>query len=140
MRRGEIHPPAPSPVPAGFLDSATTLSGAVAELAARFPDYECLIVLDRHWQEERTTLRTFWQRAQSFRAAFEARGMQPGDHALLVLPTGSELVAAYFGVMLGGGVPALAAVPSNRISDHRVYLAGVDVLGPPVIEVAVGRK
>jgi acyl-CoA synthetase (AMP-forming)/AMP-acid ligase II len=113
---------APSPVPGDFLDHCTTLPGAIEELVARFPDYECLIVLAGNGQQQRTTLAGFWQRAKAAQTLFEDRGLVPGDHALLVLPTGGDLVAAYFGVMLAGGVPALSAAPSNRIADHSVYL------------------
>jgi len=109
-------------VPPGFLDSVETVSGAIADLAHRFPDYECLVMLDRRRREERLSLAAFWRRANVIRAAMEERGLRPGDSVVLILPTGSELVAAYFGVMLAGGIPALAAIPSNRVSDHRVYL------------------
>jgi len=125
-----IEAPAPSPVPSDFLDACTTLPGAIEELVERFPDYECLIVLGRDGNEDRTTLAKFWERAKAAQALFEDRGLEPGDHAVLVLPTGGELVSAYFGVMLAGGVPALSAAPSNRISDHAVYRAFVaKVLG-----------
>ena len=123
-----IERPASSPVPSDFLDTCTTLPGAIEELVERFPDYECLIVLDRDGNEDRTTLAGFWERAKAAQALFEARGLGPGDHAVLILPTGGELVSSYFGVMLAGGVPALAAAPSNRISDHAVYLGYVGKL------------
>jgi len=117
-------------VPADFLDRATTLTAAIEDLVSRFPDYECLIVLDRSGKEERTSLAHFWRRAHAARALFQERGLRPGDHAVLILPTGGDLVSAYFGVMLAGGVPALSAAPSNRISDHGVYVRFVGrVLG-----------
>ena len=97
-----VKPPAPSPVPPDFLDRCETLTGAIVELAERFPAYECLIVLDRNAREERTSLGRFWERAKAAQALFTARGLAPGDHALLILPTGSDLVSTYFGVMLAG--------------------------------------
>ncbi|MBW2278178.1 MAG: AMP-binding protein [Deltaproteobacteria bacterium] len=111
-----------SQVPADFLDGVETVTAAIAELVTRFPEHECLIVLDRHWNDERTTLASFWKRAKSFQAAVESRGLGVGDSAVVILPNGSDLVACYFGVMLAGGVPALAAIPSNRVADHRAYL------------------
>ena len=116
----DVEPPQRSPVPPDFLDRATTLTDAIRDLVQRFPDYECLIVLDRSGHEERTSLARFWERAMAAHALFVGRGLEPGDHAVLILPTGGDLVAAYFGVMLAGGVPALSAAPSNRISDHGV--------------------
>jgi acyl-CoA synthetase (AMP-forming)/AMP-acid ligase II len=115
-------PVPPSPVPSDFLDGCTTLTAAIEELVQRFPDYECLIVLNRDGSEERTSLAHFFRRAKAAQTLFEERGLAPGDHAVLILPTGGDLVSAYFGVMLAGGVPALSAAPSNRISDHAVYV------------------
>jgi acyl-CoA synthetase (AMP-forming)/AMP-acid ligase II len=114
--------PAASPVPAGHLDRSETLVTAIADLALDFPDYECLIVLDRAWREERTDLAGFFARAKAFQAAFVERGVRPDDTVVLILPTGSDLVSAYFGAMFAGAIPALAAPPSNRVSDHSVYL------------------
>jgi acyl-CoA synthetase (AMP-forming)/AMP-acid ligase II len=126
----DVKRPASSPVPPDFLDGCVTLTDAIVELAQRFPDYECLIVLDRDAQEQRTSLGQFWERAKSAQALFEAKGLAPGDHALLILPTGGDLIATYFGVMLAGGIPALAASPSNRISQHGDYVRFVGrVLG-----------
>ena len=70
----------------------------------RFPDYECLIVLDRNWHEERVSLARFFARAKAFQAALGALGIVPGDHVVLILPTGSDLVSAYFGAMFAGAV------------------------------------
>ncbi len=126
----DVKRPASSPVPPDFLNGCVTLTDAIVELAQRFPDYECLIVLDRDAQEQRTSLGRFWERAKSAQALFEAKGLAPGDHALLILPTGGDLIATYFGVMLAGGIPALAASPSNRISQHGDYVRFVGrVLG-----------
>jgi acyl-CoA synthetase (AMP-forming)/AMP-acid ligase II len=122
MNVPEIKRPATSPVPANFLDTAETVTAAIAELARRFPDHECLIVIDRDWNEERTTLSSFWRRAKSVQVAVESHDLRVGDVVVMILPNGSDLVATYFGIMLAGGVPALAATPSNRVSDPRTYL------------------
>jgi acyl-CoA synthetase (AMP-forming)/AMP-acid ligase II len=119
----EIARPAASPVPREFLDDAATLTGAFTNLAERFPDFECLTFLDRHQRERRLSLGTIWRRAKDVQAALEARGLERGERVVLILPTGSELIAAYFAVMMAGGVPALAATPSNRVSDPRLYTA-----------------
>jgi acyl-CoA synthetase (AMP-forming)/AMP-acid ligase II len=47
---------------------------------------------------------------------------------LLALPTSVELVAAYVGTMLAGGVPSLIAIPSNRVADEGVYAARVGAI------------
>ena len=49
------------------------------------------------------------------------RGLAPGQVVVLVLPTSTELIAAYFGVMLAGGIPAMLSTPSHRVSDPRIF-------------------
>ena len=55
-------------------------------------------------------------------------GVRPGGVVLIVLPTGAELLAAYFGVLLAGAVPGLVATPSNRVADTAVYGARVGAI------------
>jgi len=117
-----------SPVPSSLLDEAETLTGALAALVDRFPDFPCLLTLDRHGREQARTLGELWTRALAIRSMLTARGLEPGRVVILVLPTGPELVAAYFAVLLAGGVPGLVATPSNRVSDHDVYAARVGAI------------
>lgn len=121
------HLPA-SPVPASLLDEAETLTGALASLVERYADFNCLTTLDRHGDEQTRTLGALWQRAQAIRLALEQRGLAPGRVVILILPTGPELVAAYFGVLLAGGVPGLVATPSNRVANHGVYASRVGAI------------
>ena len=118
----------PSPIGPQLLDEAETLTGLVAALADRFPDWECLTILDRAREERSLTLGALWARARAVQAAIVRTGLAPGEIALLVLPTGPELVSAYFAVMLAGGVPGLLATPSNRVADRRVYAARIAAL------------
>jgi acyl-CoA synthetase (AMP-forming)/AMP-acid ligase II len=117
----QLSRPAPSPVPANILEDTETVSAGLEGLVRRYPDYECLTILDRRWQEHRTTLAEFWHRAKAVQHSVQEGGLAPGDAAVLVFPTGVELIAGYFGVMLAGGVPAVLATPSNRMADADVY-------------------
>lgn len=117
-----------SPVPAGFTDGAESLTGALQSLVERYPDFRCLTLLERHGVETAVSLGALWARARQIQAVLVARQFQPGRVALLALPTGSELVAAYFGVMLAGGVPGLVATPSNRVADRRIYAIRVGAI------------
>jgi len=117
-----------SPVPARLADGADTLTGALAMLVERFPDFGCLTLLDRHGGEQSLTLAALWARAQQIHATLATRQLRPGGFALLALPTGPELVAAYFGVMLAGGIPGLVATPSNRVADRRIYATRVGAI------------
>jgi acyl-CoA synthetase (AMP-forming)/AMP-acid ligase II len=127
-----ISPLPPSPVPPALLDDAETLTDALAALARRHPSFECLAILDRHGREERLSIGTLWARARAVQAGLVARRLEPGDIALVVLPTGAALAAAYFGVMLAGGVPALVATPSNRFADRRLYAERLALLAATV--------
>lgn len=117
-----------SPVPPSLLDEAETLTGALASLVERFPDFRCLVTLDRRGHEQSRSTAELWERAQRIRTGLEARGVEPGGVVILILPTGPELVAAYFAVLLAGGVPGLVATPSNRVADHDVYAARVGAI------------
>lgn len=121
------HHPA-SPVSPSLLDEAETLTGSLAVLVERFPDFRCLVTLDRRGHEEARTLHEIWTRAQAIRRALETSGLEPGRVVILVLPTGPELVAAYFAVLLAGAVPGLVATPSNRVADHDVYAERVGAI------------
>jgi acyl-CoA synthetase (AMP-forming)/AMP-acid ligase II len=132
-----VAPPPRSPVPRTILDQAETLTGTLATLVDRFSDFPCLTLLDGKRTERRLSLAELWVRARAVQATLAGRGVGPGDFVLLVLPTGAELVSAYFGVLLAGGVPGLVATPSNRVADPSVYGARVrailDNAGPRVL-------
>ncbi len=125
MDRLEAAPVRTFSVPRSLLELAETLPGALQALVERFPEFECLILLDRHGNEQRVPVEAIWQRANEIRSGLMARGLRPGGFVVLILPTGLELVAAYFGVMLAGAVPALVASPLNRVGDSQVYLQHV---------------
>lgn len=118
----------PSPVPRELLDNASSLTEAFASLAGSFPDWESMIILDRGRHESRLTARALWDRARSIQAWLTAHDFQPGGIVLLTLPTGPEIVAAYFGVMLAGGAPGLVATPSNRLREPGIYARRVGTI------------
>src|SRR6185436_9717527 len=106
MRTG-AEAPATSPIPRRLLDEADSLTGALHTLVERFPDFRCLTNLDRHGHERILTLAELWARAEIVRASLTRSGLAPGGIVILILPTGPELVASYFGVLLAGGIPGL---------------------------------
>lgn len=110
-----------SPVPRDFLDDVPTLTEAFLRLAAGYPDFACLLFHDRAGHEERVTLESLLARAICMQTALEDRGIRAGDHVLLILPTSAELVSAYFGTLLAGGVPALASTPTQRAAEPAAY-------------------
>jgi acyl-CoA synthetase (AMP-forming)/AMP-acid ligase II len=108
-------------VPRALLDEAATLTGAIAALAERLPDRDCLAIVDRRGGEARLQLGALWQRAGDVQAALQAHGVAPGAIVLIVLPTGVDLLAAYGGALRAGAVPGLLATPSHRVADAAVY-------------------
>jgi acyl-CoA synthetase (AMP-forming)/AMP-acid ligase II len=110
-----------SPIPREILDGAETLTGALADMAERFPDYACLNLYDRTGHEEQLSLAAFFTRAREIQSALGAAGLESGGSAVVILPTSSELVAAYFGILFAGGKPALVAPPSHRVADPGAY-------------------
>lgn len=110
---------AASNVPTSLLDDAETLTGALARLAADHPAHEALLILDRTGREQRLTIAQLWTRTQEYAALFAPYGR--GSIVLIILPTGPELLGAYFGAMLAGVIPALVAGPSNRFADPATY-------------------
>ncbi len=116
-----------------FLDEAETLSGAIRVLGRAHPDQPLLVFVDRAVREHPVTLGALLARANAIRCGLQRRGLQPGDHVVLVLPTSAELVAAYFGAMFAGAVPALAATPTQRAAEPSAYrrlLGGILANGP----------
>lgn len=72
--------------------------------AERAPEKPCLRFEDEEW-----TYGSLHQRAQAFGAALRGRGLEPGDRVALFLENRPDLLAAYLGTQLSGGV----VVPVN---------------------------
>jgi len=124
----EIARPPHCAIPRDLLDRADTLLAALTETVQRFPDYQCLTLADRHRNERHLTLAQLWQGVIDVHKALLDRGLTRGGRVIIVMPTGPELLAAYFGVMRAGGIPALLATPGNRTADHRVYTQHVGAI------------
>jgi acyl-CoA synthetase (AMP-forming)/AMP-acid ligase II len=122
-----------SPIGSDYLDEASTLTEAIVRLGREHPEHTCLIFLDHAGREEKLTLGDLLARASEVQAAVEERGLVPGDPAVLILPTGAELVAAYFGILFAGGIPALASTPTQRAAEPAAYgrlIGGILANGP----------
>lgn len=107
------------------LDRAETLVGAVESLVESRRDDEALVLLDRVAGERATTLGELWDHARGVQARLVANDLEPGAVVVLVLPTSPELIGAYFGTVLAGGVPAMLSTPSHRVSDPGIFGARV---------------
>jgi len=104
-----------------LLDRATTLTGAILARADADGARARLVFAARDGSEQRFSVRALLARAAIIRAGLEAHGLHAGNAIVLILPTGPELVAAYFAVLLAGGVPALASTPTQRVAAAEAY-------------------
>ena len=107
------------------LACASTLVDAFASLAERHGDRVALRILDRRGIETQIPLSALWRRSRRLHAHFAGTGLEPGRFVILALPTGPELIAAYFAALLAGGVPGLLPAPSNRFADRGRYVERV---------------
>jgi acyl-CoA synthetase (AMP-forming)/AMP-acid ligase II len=123
-----LAPPPASPVPRELLDHADTLTGALAAMVERDPNFECLILCADNGMETRLSLVGLWRRAAVIQTVLAEGGLRPGDRVIVILPTGPELLASYVGVLRAGGVPGLIATPSNRIADATVFAEHVGAI------------
>ena len=101
---------------------AKTMVEALEWHVARNPDRLHVTVL----QDETTVLATMTYRelakmAKSVAAGLIAHDVVPGDRVALMLPTGTEFFAAFFGILYAGAVP-VPIYPPMQMSQLEVYL------------------
>jgi acyl-CoA synthetase (AMP-forming)/AMP-acid ligase II len=92
---------------------ADTLLGSLDRAAAHRPEYR-VGFLDRAEREPGLTWSEVRERALAVAGALVARGVSPGDVVGVVLPTGPEFFAAFFGALAAGAAPA-PLEPSPRL-------------------------
>jgi acyl-CoA synthetase (AMP-forming)/AMP-acid ligase II len=117
----DVAPLPQSPIPRDVLDGAETLCGALQTLVERWPAHPALVFLDGRGREQRIAFEALWRRARELQAWLVGCGLRRGGVALLALPTGPELTAAYFGTIFAGAAPALVATPFHRFAGRPVY-------------------
>ncbi len=56
-----------------------------------------------------------------------ARGVEPGDRVAIMLPTGRDFLASFYGIMYAGGVPVPVYPPArpSQLEDHLRRIAGI---------------
>ncbi|MDI6746116.1 MAG: AMP-binding protein [Rhodocyclaceae bacterium] len=71
--------------------------------------------------------RTLQAEAHALAAGLLEHGVQPGDRIAIMLPTGREFFAAFYGALYAGGVPVPLYPPArpSQLEDHMRRIAGI---------------
>jgi len=93
---------------------------ALLDHAARHPDVAIAVTDARENDHERSWAEVREQACRAC-AGLQALGVAPGDRVALIHPTGFDFLAAFFGVVLAGGVP-VPLYPPVRLGRLDEYL------------------
>jgi 1-acyl-sn-glycerol-3-phosphate acyltransferase len=95
--------------------------------AERHPGRRHIAFLPRDGAVEELTYGELAGRAGRVAAGLEALGLEPGQSAGLMLPTGLDYFAAFYGVLIAGGVPVPLYPPfrPSQLEDHLRRQAGI---------------
>ena len=104
----------------GLPDDAQTLVDVLAWHVAHQPDRIHILLHDEQHQEHPIRYRDLLDMARSIAGGLAAQGLQPRQTVALMLPTGQDYLACFFGVMLAGGIPVPIYPPARmaQIEDH----------------------
>ena len=99
--------------------TAQTLTAALEWHAARHPD-RLQVHLYAESGEEEITFARLHQGAAAYASRFAALGLQPGQTAAIMLPTGRDYLFSFFGILMAGGIPVPLYPPARpaQIEDH----------------------
>jgi len=106
---------------------AQTLVEVLEWHAERQPDRVHILLCDEHGDARQLRHRELLDAARGVAAGLAAQGFQPGQTVALMLPTGLDYLACFFGVMLAGGIPVPIYPPArmSQIKDHLRRHAGI---------------
>ena len=113
--------PGPESQAAGAAPSRSgTLIDALAWHAEHHPDRPHITLIGEGDQAEVISYADLLADAEAVAAGLQARGLQPQQTVALMLPTGREFFAGFFGVLLAGGIPVPIYPPArlSQIEDH----------------------
>ncbi|MBE0620336.1 MAG: AMP-binding protein [Burkholderiales bacterium] len=105
--------------PEALACKAETLLDALAWHAARHPD-RLQVHLYTEPGEEELSYAAIHNGAAAYASRFAAHGLQPGQTAAIMLPTGRDYLFSFFGILMAGGVPVPLYPPARpaQIEEH----------------------
>jgi 1-acyl-sn-glycerol-3-phosphate acyltransferase len=101
-------------------DAATTLVEVLEWHAARSPERTHVLLYGEDEQAEAITYAGLLAAARRIATGLVSRGLQPQQAVALMLPTGRDYLACFFGALLAGGIPVPIYPPARlaQIEDH----------------------
>lgn len=105
---------------AGTPERAHTLLDVLEWHVERQPDRTHILLHDDQHQERPIHYRDLLDAARGVAAGLAGQGLQPRQTVALMLPTGTDYLASFFGVMLAGGIPVPIYPPTRlaQIEEH----------------------
>ena len=105
---------------AGEPDAAATLIEMLDWHAARHPQRIHVTLIEDDERAQALTYGELAAEARSLGAGLAARGLEPRQAVVLMLPTSRAFLQAWMGILLAGGVPVPIYPPSrwSQIEDH----------------------
>ena len=99
---------------------AGTLIDALVWHAQHHPNRPHITLLGEGDQDQTISYRELLSSAEAVAAGLQARGLQPQQTVALMLPTGREFFAGFFGILLAGAIPVPIYPPArlSQIEDH----------------------
>lgn len=100
--------------------SAQTLLDALQSHVSARPDRPHVYLYGAHEEPEVITYRALLDGAQAVAAGLVEQGLQPAETVAIMLPTGSDYLFSFFGILLAGGIPVPIYPPArlSQIEDH----------------------
>ncbi|MBI4989652.1 MAG: AMP-binding protein [Rhodocyclales bacterium] len=101
-------------------DTAATLVEVLEWHAARTPERTHVLLYGEGEQAEAITYADLLAAARRIATGLVSRGLQPQQAVALMLPTGRDYLACFFGALLAGGIPVPIYPPARlaQIEDH----------------------
>ena len=108
-------------------DAATTLLEVFDWHLRRHPDQVLITLYESGDESADLSYAALHADAQAVAAGLQARGLERGEAVAIMLPTGREFFAAFFGILRAGGVPLPLYPPArpSQLEDHLRRIAGI---------------
>jgi 1-acyl-sn-glycerol-3-phosphate acyltransferase len=108
-------------------EDATTLLEALEWHVRAQPDRLHITILDGEQEEARLTYADLARDMAAVAGGLQREGIEPGQAVAIMLPTGRDFFAAYYGVLAAGGIPVPIYPPLRlaQLADHVRRQAGI---------------